>query len=452
MPGVSEDFTWAGRLVGGSVVRAERQGARRHGGRPAWYVDVQRDGERIGCYARMQRPQNNDEGAALLREFELLRALAAAGVKVPEVYGFSTDPIGILMECLPGEGDYLLITEPERRRSLDHQFLAELVQLHQADVQPFVDLGMAVPSSPAEYVTLDLDVWEGMYRATIREPVPLLEFTCRWLRRHIPPPPQRPVLVQGDTGPGQYMFHGDRMVGIIDWEFAHIGDPMLDLALIRGRDFYNPGADLRDWFQTYEELGGAKIDWAKLAYYTVKAMAITPLSLAGLCQDMFPGTDHAEWYAETATYGRATAQALAEAVGVTLGEVELPKRTPGRVAGMFDVLEDNLGGEFMPADEFGRYRMGLALRLVHMMRNADGLDRQLVALELDDLAGVLGHRPGDLRDGDRELNALVAEEDLDREAELVAYFWRRTVREEELLRGALGAGEGAVLIPIEQLR
>jgi len=86
------------------------------------------------------------------------------------------------------------------------------------------------------------------------------------------------------------------------------------------------------------------------------------------------------------------------------------------------------------------------------MRNADGLDRQLVALELDDLAGVLGHRPGDLRDGDRELNALVVEEDLDREAELVAYFWRRTVREEELLRGALGAGEGAVLIPIEHLR
>ena len=62
MTGVSDDFTWAGRLVGGSVVRAERQGARRHGGRPAWYVDVERDGQRIGCYAGMQRPQNNDAG------------------------------------------------------------------------------------------------------------------------------------------------------------------------------------------------------------------------------------------------------------------------------------------------------------------------------------------------------------------------------------------------------
>lgn len=452
MPETAEDFSWAGAMVGGRVVRAERQGARRHGGRPAWFVDVERDGELVACYARMQRPQNPDGGAALLREAEVLQALHAAGIRVPEVYGFSSDPLGVLMECLPGDGDYMTITDAARRRDLDHQFLAELVKLHHLDIQPFADLGLAVPSTPAEYLTGDLDVWEGMYRATIKDPVPLLEFTCRWLRRHVPAAPERPVLVQGDTGPGQYMFDGDTMTGVIDWEFAHIGDPMLDLALIRGRDFYNPGADLRDWFATYEALGGPSIDWAKVSYYTVKAMAITPLSLAGLCQNMFAGTDHAEWYAETATYGRATAEALAEAVGVPLGRVELPDPSPGRTAGMFDVLDENLRGEFMPGDEYGRYRMGLTLRLVRMLRNADQLDRQLVDLELDDMASVLGSRPASLAEGDRALNAVVAEEEEDREADLVAYLWRRTIREEALLRGALGAGETAVLVPVEQLR
>ncbi|MGO9854199.1 MAG: phosphotransferase family protein [Acidimicrobiales bacterium] len=452
MSEVHDDFRWVERLIGGKVIRAERQVARRHGGRPAWFIDVDRATDVIPCYARMQRPENADGGSALRREFEILRALDEAGVRVPKVYACSDDPLGILMERLPGHGDYSLLTDEARRKTLDHQFLEELVKLHQVDIGPFIELGVPVPSSTAEYVTLDLDVWEGLYRAMIQTPVPLLEFATRWLRRNIPAPPERPVLLQGDTGPGQYMFDGDRMTGIVDWEFAHIGDPLLDLALIRGRDFYNPGADLADWFRTYETLAGINIDWPTLSYYTVKAMAITPLALAGVCQTMLPETDHAEWYAETATYGRATAQALAEAIDVPLGAVELPDPHPGRFKSMFDVMEENLRGELMPSDDFGQYRMGLVLRLITMVRNADALDRSLVELELDDMATVLAERPGDLAEGDQLLNAVVRQEDPDRDADLVAYLWRRAVREEFLLRGALGAGEQSVLVPLDQLR
>jgi hypothetical protein len=248
------------------------------------------------------------------------------------------------------------------------------------------------------------------------------------------------------------MFDGERMTGIVDWELAHIGDPMLDLALIRGRDFYNPGADLAEWFRTYEELAGMKIDWPTLSYYTVKALAITPLALSGMCQAMFPETDHAEWYAETATYGRATAQALGEAIGIPLSPVELPDAQPGRLSGMFDVMEANLRGELMPEDAFGQYRMGLLLRLVTMVRNADSLDQPLVQLELEDMATVLSQRPTNLAQGDELLNALIEQEDPDRDADLAAYLWRRAIREESLLHGALGAGERARLVPLEELR
>lgn len=446
-----DQFAWAAELVGGGrVIRAERQSARRHGGRPAWFVDVESDGHVVKCYARMQRPQNNDGGAALRRECAVLRELRAAGVLVPEVFGVSPDPLGLLMECLPGSGEYVELTDNEQRRTIDHQFLQELVKLHRADLAPFVGMGLSVPSSPEGYVTQDLDIWESIYRAMVRQPVPLLEFACRWLRRHIPEPPVRPVLVQGDTGPGQYMYDGDRMTGIIDWEFAHIGDPMLDLALIRGRDFYNPGADLREWFRTYEELGGPKIDWSKLSYYTVNAMVITPLALVGLSQNMDAGTDHAEWYAETATYGRATAEALAEANGVVLGKMELPEPQPSRAAGMLDVLEENLSNEFMPTDEWGRYRMGLDLRLVRMLKNADSLGAPMAELELDDMSGVLGRRPSSVAEGDEALISLM--DDDTREQELIAYLWRRSIREEALLLGALGAGESAVLQPLSSLR
>jgi len=192
MSGDAEGFSWVEGLTGGRVVRSERQGARPHGGRPAWFVDVVRDGRETGYYARMQRPQNPDGGAALLREYQVLEALRDAGVKVPGVVAFNADPPGVLMECVPGDGDYMVLTDPQRRRRLDHQFLAELVKVHQIDIGPFAALGMAVPATPEEYLTQDLDVWEGMYRATIRQPVPLLEFACRWLRRHVPPPPERP--------------------------------------------------------------------------------------------------------------------------------------------------------------------------------------------------------------------------------------------------------------------
>jgi aminoglycoside phosphotransferase (APT) family kinase protein len=452
MSTVIEDLSWVEPLLGGTVRRAERQTARRHGGRPAWFVEVDRGTETVSCYARMQRPETADGGSTLRREFKILRALHNAGVRVPRVYAFSEEPLGVLMECLPGEGDYTLITDEAQRQSLDRQFVEELVKVHRLDVAPFAELGLPVPTTAAEYVTLDLDVWEGLYRAMVQRPVPLLEFTTRWLRRNIPARPEHTALIQGDTGPGQFMFEGDRMTGIIDWELAHIGDPMLDLALIRGRDFYNPGADLAEWFHMYEQMAGTAIDWPTLSYYTVKAMAITPLALAGLCQSMLPGTDHAEWFAETATYGRATAQALAEAVGVPPVTVELPDPQPGRLGGMFDLLDMNLGSELMPEGALGRYRMGLVLRLVTMLRNSDSLDRALVELELDDITTVLSSRPRDLSEGDEHLNTLIDQEDPDRDADLIAYLWRRMLREEHLLRGALGAGEDARLVPVDELR
>ena len=78
--------------------------------------------------------------------------------------------------------------------------------------------------------------------------------------------------------------------------------------------------------------------------------------------------------------------------------------------------------------------------------------RELTALELDDLSTVLGHRPRDPESGDAELVGVIAEDDPSRDADLAAHLWRRTIRHEALFAGALGAGEGAVLQPIADLR
>ena len=53
------------------------------------------------------------------------------------------------------------------------------------------------------------------------------------MRGCTPTPPvdaARTVLVQGDTGPGNFVFENGKVTGIVDWEFAHLGDPMDDWA------------------------------------------------------------------------------------------------------------------------------------------------------------------------------------------------------------------------------
>ncbi len=469
--------SWAERTLGGRVLRAERQGERRSGGRPAWFLDIQRGGETLACYARMDRgaEQLISREFTLEREHRVLCALNAAGARVPRVYGFCADPVGILMERVAGEFDYTKLAPGPERDALDEDFLRELVRIHELDAARFVAAGIEAPANAESCALHDLSLWERAYRRALKRPVPIVEFATRWLRRNLPAPPARLSLVQGDTGPGQFLFSGAEqsrkteatvrsplgsedsaslraakrglhVTAIIDWEFAHLGDAVLDLAQIRTRDFYNPGIDLARWLARYEELSGTHVDRAKLSYYTVKAMLITPLALAGVVQNMHARTDHAEWYAQDVCYKRATAEALAEAVGVAVVPPQLPPALETARTPIFALLEENLQGEHRPAlgDAFARYRIDLALRLVTHLRNADAFGAALEAQELDEIAQLIGARPRTPAEGDAALERFIRTNEGDADARLVAYLYRRAVREEASWRGALGAGERAV--------
>ncbi len=461
--------SWAEQMLGAKLVRAQRQGERRSGGRPAWFLDFERAGETLACYARMQRGDEQliSREFTLEREHRVLRVLNEHGARVPHVHGFCADPPGILMERVAGEFDYTKLAPGPARDALDDDFLRELVRIHQLDPARFVAAGIDAPASAEDCALHDLALWERAYRRALARPVPIVELATRWLRRHLPAPPLRLSLVQGDTGPGQFLFElperdlaasagagGDpraerglpRVSAIIDWEFAHLGDPVLDLAQIRTRDFYNPGIDLARWLARYEDLSGARVDRRKLAYYTVKAMAITPLALAGVVQHLHPRTDHAEWYAQDVCYKRATAEALAEAIGIAPEPLRLPEAHASERAPIFALLEENLREEHKPAaaDDHTRYRLDLALRLATHLRNADAFGAELAAQEREDLAALLGEAPSALADGDAALQRFIAADAGAADARLVAYLWRRAVREEALWRGALGAGERAV--------
>jgi aminoglycoside phosphotransferase (APT) family kinase protein len=444
---------WMETQLGGRVSACERQGDRRSGGRPAFFIDVERpDGELVRTYARMNRGQTQSGVFTLGREHAVLEELHSAGIAVPEPLGHCPDPDGILLERLTGEFDYALITDDAQQDAIDRAFVSEIAKVHALDTAPFEARGFSAPTTRDEFALSDLVQWEKAFDHGVRHPVPLVRFARNWLHHNIPDAPERAVLIQGDTGPGQFMYEGNKLTGIVDWEFAHIADPMLDLAQIRIRDWYNPGADMKKWLALYTEYSGTPVDLKRLRYYSVKAMIITPLALVGIVQNMHPQTDHAEWYAQDISYKRGLIETVAEAMDIVLEPVELPKPDASPRAPIFEILEQNVREELPAAmrDDFARYRAGLAARMATYARNIDRYGAAFEAQERDEMGAILGSTPASVADGHEALEAFVqtAAGGSDADEALVRYFHHHATREEALMAGALGAGEGASLQPV----
>lgn len=442
---------WVESTLGGRIVEWRQQGGRESGGRPAWFTTVDVDGDRIAAYIRADRGLAAvSTGVAIDREFRLLQELNKTEVLVPRVFGLCEDPRAILMECVPGENDFGKIQDAAQRRALARHFLEQLVALHRLDAERFEAIGLRRPRSAEDYALGDLSRWERGHQRGLREPVPLVTFACQWLRRNIPPAPTRPVLVHGDTGPGNFLFQGERVTAIIDWEFAHLGDPMKDLALLRPRDFYYPTNELPRWLQIYSELSGTPLDLPKLRYYSVQALLLTPLALGPIVQNLKPESDHAEWIAQEVVYRRATAEVLAEALGVPLEPVEVPSGSPTRFSQFFDIVKQNLEAEHLPRldDTFQAHRLRMTLRLLEHLRQVERKAPAIDALELEDIGAVLGHRPASRAEGMRQMDAYVRSAAPAEDARLVQFFYRQAVRDQALMVGALGLGENAVVRPI----
>ncbi|THD58560.1 phosphotransferase family protein [Phenylobacterium sp.] len=77
----------------------------------------------------------------------------------------------------------------------------------------------------------ELDHWEGVIDREEAEPQPIARAAIRWLRAHPPPPAQRLSVVHGDYRTGNFLYDAAGEVqGVLDWEMAHLGDPLEDLA------------------------------------------------------------------------------------------------------------------------------------------------------------------------------------------------------------------------------
>ena len=122
--------------------------------------------------------------------------------------------------------------------------------------------------------------------------------TFRWLDAHCPPPPATPRLVHGDFRNGNLMIGLDGVRAVLDWELAHIGDPMADLGWICVNSWRFGVADKpvggfgvrEDLWAGYESAGGAPVDRAHARWWEVFGSLRWGVMCAGMIAS-FRGSD-----------------------------------------------------------------------------------------------------------------------------------------------------------------
>jgi hypothetical protein len=125
--------------------------------------------------------------------------------------------------------------------------------------------------SPEQYVR---QTWQRYQE--LGTPQPMIDFSARWLLEHLPTAFE-PTLVHNDFRNGNIMVSPTGVVAVLDWEIAHIGDPMRDLGWICTNSWRFGRSDLpvggfgtyEDLFRGYQRVRGRQIDPARVKFWEI---------------------------------------------------------------------------------------------------------------------------------------------------------------------------------------
>jgi len=172
-------------------------------------------------------------------EFEAYRAFHGSAVPVPEMLWLEEEdaaldhPFFVAEEIVGCQASpALLWAEPYLavHDALGRAMWTILGEIARAEPEA-LGLDRVMPSVAADACwDRELSYWEGVLDADEAEPLPTTRAAIRWLRAHPPPPAQKVGVVHGDYRTGNFLFdEAGRIHGILDWEMAHLGDPLEDL-------------------------------------------------------------------------------------------------------------------------------------------------------------------------------------------------------------------------------
>ena len=429
-------LSWVADLGPGHISRLERHVARRE----AWVIDItRRDGSVLEGFLRLDRQPAAASNVSLRREAAICRALTPTDVPVPALLGWSEKYHAALFNRVPGSADLPGVTDPKRQRHIMEDFIAAIARLHCLDIDTLgLDAELGPRPTTAEQAALgDLDAQLHNFAAFLQNyQDPLLTYGAEWLRRFAPTSVARISLVQGDTGPVNFLFSGNRVSAVVDWEWGHWGDPMEDLGNICVREFWNPSGGLTGLFERYESLSGIPYTRAAAQYYRIQQNVRGMIPIHAACHQ--PGLrESLAWYLSYRYVGdRSTCEALADAMGIAVEPPAMPD-TAADTSVLLSAASSTLQRDVLPAvtTPFARSRVADACVLVACAEREQRYADAVRAACCEDIGRLLGIRPRHYVQALNRLMAAISEGQLADEP-LIQLLARKAYREEWLYEPA----------------
>ena len=208
-------------------------------------------------------------------EAALMQAAERAGVPSPHVH-YVIRPEddfgrGFLMSHVDGEALGRKIVRDEQfaaiRPKLARQAGEILAAIHAIDPACLPNLPRIKPREEIETMFENYRRWS--------QPRPVFELAFRWARERMPDESAKPRLVHGDFRNGNMLITPQGVSAVLDWELAHIGDPMRDLGWICTASWRFSVIDKpvggfgqrEDLMAGYEAAGGGRVDPEVLKFW-----------------------------------------------------------------------------------------------------------------------------------------------------------------------------------------
>ena len=200
--------------------------------------------DRGGVAAVLRRPRSGGD-RIIDREARLLRALHGSSIPHATLLGHCEDDavLGghfIVSSLIEGDdGPHVMEScadfSAQEASEVAFAVIDAAARLAAFDYQA---AGLGDFGKPEGFLERQVDRWMAMLEAYgdrpdhRPRPIPGLDVVIAWLRENIPPA-ARPALMHGDIGFSNAIFSTGRprrLLAMLDWETATIGDPLLDLA------------------------------------------------------------------------------------------------------------------------------------------------------------------------------------------------------------------------------
>jgi aminoglycoside phosphotransferase (APT) family kinase protein len=209
------------------------------------------------------------------QEFQVMRAAEAADVPVPRVRHILVPEDGL------GEGAVTERIEGETipARVLRQPELAQARKRMAAQCGRILAAIHRVPAGPLPFLRhFDAAETLALFERTLDRvglPVPALELALRWAHARLPQR-ARTTLVHGDFRTGNFIVGPEGIRAVLDWEIAHVGDPMEDLGYLCMRTWRFGGSGpvggfgaREELFAAYEKASGLAVDREQARFWEV---------------------------------------------------------------------------------------------------------------------------------------------------------------------------------------